>query len=131
MIEHSIELIPGTVPIRQKRRPLPPHYVSAFKKQIIEREDAGLIEPSTSSWSSPIHIVRKEGGKIRITQDYKKLNAVTVKDAYPLPNIENMLRNLSNARIFTKIDLTHGYWQIKVSKDSRKYTAFASEAGFH
>jgi hypothetical protein len=42
-----------------------------------------------------------------------------------------MLRNLSNARIFTKIDLTHGYWQIKVSKDSRKYTAFASEAGFH
>ena len=75
-------------------------------------EDAGLIEASTSPWSSPIHIVRKEGGNIRITQDYKKLNAVTVKDAYPLPNIENMLRSLSNARIFTKLDLTHGYWQI-------------------
>jgi hypothetical protein len=131
MIEHSIELIPRTVPKRQKRRPVPPHYVSAFKKQIIGMEDAGLIEASTSPWSSPIHIVRKEGTKKRITQDYKKLNVVTVKDAYPLPNIENMLRSLSNARIFTKLDLTHGYWQIKVSKDSRKYTAFASEAGFH
>ena len=131
MIEHDIEIIPGTVPIRQKRRPIPPHYIDKFQETIREMEKAGLIEQSNSPWTSPIHIVRKEGGGIRITQDYKRLNAVTVKDAYPLPNINNMLNRLSNAKIFSKLDLTHGYWQIPLSERSRKYTAFASEAGFH
>ena len=53
-------------------------------------EEAGLIKHARSPWCSPIHIVRKEDVSIRITQDYKKLNAVTIKDAYPLPNIRNM-----------------------------------------
>ena len=66
MIEHEIELKPGAIPIRQKRRPVPPHYVNQFKKSIQEMEDAGLIESSRSPWSSPIHIVRKEGGQIRL-----------------------------------------------------------------
>jgi hypothetical protein len=58
MIEHDIELIPGTVPIRQKRRPVPPHYVSAFKKQIKEMEDAGLIEASTSPWFRHLTVIK-------------------------------------------------------------------------
>ena len=131
MVEHDIELIPGSMPIRQKRRPVPPHYMKEFETSIRQMEDAGLIESSSSPWSSPIHIVRKDGGGIRITQDYKKLNAITVKDAYPLPNINNMLIRLSNARIFSKIDLTRGYWQIGLSASCRKFTAFASEVGFH
>ena len=131
LVEHEINLIPGTKPIRQRRRPVPPHYVDAFKKSMKEMEVTGLIEVSKSPWSSPIHIVRKEDGAIRITQDFKKLNAVTIKDAYPLPNIEHIMRSLSKAKVFTKLDLTHGYWQIGLSKESREYTAFTSEAGFH
>jgi hypothetical protein len=96
-----------------------------------EMEVTGLIEVFKSPRSSPIHIVRKEDGAIRITQDFKKLNAVTIKDAYPLPNIEHIMRSLSKAKVFTKLDLTHGYWQIGLSKESREYTAFTSEAGFH
>jgi len=131
LVEHEIKLIPGTIPIRQKRRPIPPRYIAQFKKSITEMEKAGLIEHSKSPWSSPIHIVRKDGGNIRITQDFKKLNGVTIKDAYPIPNIDSMLSQLSKAKIFTKLDLTHGYWQIGLSHRSRKYTAFSSEAGFH
>ena len=70
-------------------------------------------------------------GSIRNTQDYKKLNAVTIKDAYPLPNISNMFCKLSKARIFTKLDLTHGYWQIMLDEASRQFTAFACELGFY
>jgi hypothetical protein len=131
VVEHEINIIPGTKPIRQKRRPISPHYLEAFKKSMKEMEEAGLIEVSKSPWSSPIHIVRKEGGAIRITQDFKKLNAVTIKDAYPLPNINNIVQSLSNAKLFTKLDLTHGYWQIGLSDKSKEYTAFTSEAGFH
>ena len=131
VIEHEIELIPGAIPIRQKRRPVPPHYVNQFKKSIQEMEDAGLIESSRSPWSSPIHIVRKEGGQIRITQDFKKLNNVTIKDAYPIPRIDSMIIRLAKAKIFTTLDCTHGYWQIRLSKNSRAFTAFTSEAGFH
>ena len=130
IVEHEIHLIPGTKPIRQKRRPVPPHYIDAFKKSMKEMEEAGLIEFSRSPWSSTIHIVRKEGGEIRITQYFKKLNAVTIKDAYPLPNIDLIVNRLSKAIIFTKLDSTHGYWQISLSKNSREYTAFTSEAGF-
>jgi hypothetical protein len=66
-----------------------------FQESINDMKNANLIERSNSPWSSPIHIVRKDGGAIRITQDYKKLNSVTLKDAYPLPNIENMLSRLA------------------------------------
>jgi hypothetical protein len=120
---HTIEVVPGTQPIKQKRRPVPPNYMDAFKKSIIEMEEAGLIEPARSPWCSPIHIVRKEDGSIRIAQDYKKLNAVTIKDAYPLPNISNMFCKLSKARIFTKLDLMHGYLQIMLDEASRQFTA--------
>ena len=131
VIKHSIEVIPGIEPIKQKRRPVPPHYMDAFRKSILEMEQAGLIEHAKSPWSSPIHIVRKEDNSIRITQDYKKLNNVTIKDAYPLPNIESMFCQLSKAKIFSKLDLTHGYWQIMMDEESRKYTAFACEMGFY
>ena len=130
-VKHSIEIIPGVQPIKQKRRPVPPHYMDSFKNSILEMEKAGLIEPARSPWSSPIHIVRKEDNTIRITQDFKKLNSVTIKDAYPLPNIESMFCHLSKAKVFSKLDLTHGYWQISMDEESRKYTAFGCEMGFY
>ncbi len=78
IIYHTIEVVPDTQPIKQKRRPVPPNYMDAFKKSIIEMEEAGLIEPARSPWCSPIHIMSKEDGSIRITQDYKKLNLILV-----------------------------------------------------
>jgi hypothetical protein len=70
-----------------------------LQESIKDMEKANLIERSNSPWSSPIHIVRKDGGAIRITQEYK-LNFCTIKDAYPLPNIKSMLSRLAEARVF-------------------------------
>ena len=76
---------------------------------------AGIIRPSKfSGWS---------------TQDFRKLNAVTIKDAYPIPNITTMVNQLGKAKIFSKIDLTHGYYQIEIDEASKPYTAFGCELG--
>jgi hypothetical protein len=95
-----------------------------FQESIKDMEKANLIERSNSPWSSPIHIVSKDGGAIRITQDNKKLNSVTIKDAFPLPSIESMLSRLAEARVNL---ISH----MGMEERSRKYTAFVSEAGFH
>ena len=93
-------------------------------------EKAGLIRPSRSPWCAPVHIVKKKDGAIRVTQDYKRLNQLVIKDAYPIPNINTMLNQLAKAKVFSTIDLTHGYYQIPMQERSKKYTAFACEFGF-
>jgi hypothetical protein len=89
---HKIDLIdPRIRPIKQKTRPVPFHLREKFKTFLNEQLAAGLIEPSSSPWSSPINIVGKKDGGIRVTQDYRLLNQQTIKDAYPLPVIEHIL----------------------------------------
>jgi hypothetical protein len=94
-------------------------------------EKAGLIRPSRSPWCAPVHIVKKKDGSIRVTQDYKRLNQLVIKDAYPIPNIYTMLNQLAKAKDFITIDLTHGYYQMQERMtNSKKNTAFAYEFGF-
>ena len=89
----------------------------------------GLIKESSSGYRSPVQIVMKPNNTIRMTVDYKTLNAITVNDTFPLPNIHDMLSQLATARIFSKLDLSHGYFQIKMDPKSRKYTAFGCARG--
>ena len=100
-----------------------------FKKTLDEQLEAKLIEPSNSPWSSPINIVGKKDGGIRITQDYRLLNEVTVKDAYPLPVIDHMFAKLSQSSYYTKIDCFSGFYQIKLDQESKPLTAFSCEYG--
>ena len=90
----------------------------------------GMIIHSKSPWSSPVRLVRKKDGSMRITVDFRKVNNATVKDAYPIPLINNMLNHLAKGRIFTTLDLHSGYYQVKMDEASRKYTAFACDYGF-
>src|SRR5690606_16292547 len=82
-------------------------------------------------WSSPIVLVKKKDGSIRFCVDYRSLNSVTIKDAFPLPNIDNTLLLLGNKRYFTSLDLFSGYWQIKVDSESVPKTAFATTYGLY
>jgi len=91
----------------------------------------GLIVRSKSPWCSPVKLVAKPDGAIRITIDYKKLNKVTIKDAYPLPNINTMLAKLKEAKVYSKFDLAYGYYQIPMDPESQKYTAFICEFGLY
>ncbi|CAF1131858.1 unnamed protein product, partial [Brachionus calyciflorus] len=133
VFQHRIVLKdPKTKPIKQKVRNVPFHLREKFKAVIDEQIAAKLIEPSNSPWSSPINIVGKKDGGIRITQDYRKLNELTVKDAYPLPKIDQLLTMLSKSRYFTKIDCFSGFYQILMCQASKELTAFACEFGlFH
>lgn len=126
--QHKIELIaPEVTPIRQKMRRVPYSKRDEFKKMIDEMLEAKLIQPSNSPWSSPIYLVAKPDGSIRITVDYRLLNGCTRLDAHPLPNNEDLFASLAKSRWYTKLDLYSGYFQIAMDPDSRKYTAFSCE----
>ena len=90
-----------------------------------------VIELSTGPWSSPIVLVKKKDGSLRFYVDFRKLNDVTKKDAYPLPRIDNTLDVLAEAKWFSTIDLASGYWQVEVHPDDRERTAFVTPFGFH
>jgi len=87
-------------------------------------ERAGVIEPSTSPWSSPVVIAKKKDGRPRFCIDFRKVNEVTEKDAYPLPQVEATLDKLRGAKYLSTIDLKNGYWQVPLASGSRPITAF-------
>ena len=117
------------VPIRRKMYNLP-----FSSKEVVEREiqvmlDLEIIEPSKSPYSSPVVLVRKKDGSCRFCIDFRGLNKITVFDAEPIPNVEDLFVRLAHSRFFTKIDLAKGYWQILVLPEDRPKTAFATHQG--
>ena len=128
LVKHTIDT--GTVkPIK-----IPPRRAPQKQKQIIEQEinkmlADDIIEPSTSPWSSPILLATKKDGSIRFCLDYRRLNAVTIKDAYPLPRMDDSLDALSGSKWFSTLDLVSGYWQAEIAESDRPKTAFASHKG--
>ena len=91
--------------------------------------DQGIISPSTSPWASPVILVPKKDGSLRFCIDYRKLNSVTVSDAYLLPRIDDTLDSLQQAKFVSTLDLRSGYWQVKMDNESRKKTAFVTHKG--
>ncbi len=88
-----------------------------------------VVQPSSSPWASPIVLVKKKDNSFRFCVDYRKLNDVTHKDAYPLPRIDDTLDSLSGSKWFSTIDLLSGYWQVEVAEEDRPKTAFCTTEG--
>ncbi len=88
-----------------------------------------IIRPSMSPYSAPVVLVKKKTGELRFCVDYRKLNAATIRDMYPIPRIEDIFDNFFGARYFTTLDLFSGYWQIKMASADVEKTAFTCEAG--
>ncbi|KAI2647074.1 Transposon Ty3-I Gag-Pol polyprotein [Labeo rohita] len=104
------------VPIKQRPYRTTPAKQAVIKEQLEEMLSAGIVEPSHSGWASPVVLVPKKDGSLRFCVDYRKVNAITENDAYPLPNITEILESLSGASIFSTIDLNSGYWQAVLHK---------------
>ena len=128
-VQHAINT---GVPVRQPARRLPFGKREAEQEEIAKMLDRGVIEPSNSPWSSPVVLVTKRDGSIRFCVDYTILNSVTVKDAYPIPRVDECLDALSGSKWYSSMDLNSGFWQVGLRSEDREKTAFATFLGlFH
>jgi hypothetical protein len=125
-IEFVIELQPGTTPISKRAYRMPPEELAELKTQLQELLDKGFIRPSSSPWGCPAVFVKKKDGSLRLCVDYRPLNAVTIKNKYPLPHIDVLFDQLAGAKVFSKIDLRSGYHQIKSRPCDIPKTAFST-----
>ena len=111
-------------PIRQRSYQIPPAIKRDIIKELQEMKDDGIIEESTSEWASPLVIVKKKDGSNRICIDYRRLNAKTKFDAYPMPRIDDLLDNIGQSKYLTTLDLMKGYWQVQMDERDKENTAF-------
>ena len=115
--------------VKQHPRRVPFALRSKVEKMINQMLQQSVIEPSKSPWASPIVLVSKKDGSTRFCVDYRKLNARTKKDVYPLPRIDDTLDLLATNEFFSTLDLASGYWQIKMDEASKEKTAFTTHVG--
>ncbi|XP_056627068.1 retrovirus-related Pol polyprotein from transposon 412 isoform X1 [Triplophysa dalaica] len=130
LIEHHIETKLDVI-IRSRPYRLPEHKKKVVQEELKAMLEMGVVEESHSDWASPIVLVPKTDGSVRFCVDYRRVNAVSKFDAYPMPRIDELLDRLGSARFFSTLDLTKGYWQIPLSPLSKEKTAFTTPFGLH
>ena len=109
-------------PVPDKARPM-------VEKEIEKLKSLGIIEPSTSAWTSPIVPIKKPDGSIRLCVDYRKLNAVTKPDMHYMPTFDDVVREVGASRVVSVLDLTKGYYQVEMTPKDQAKTTFASPFG--
>ena len=127
-LAHKIDT-EGSPPIRQQARRIPPFRKEEVKKLLDKMLKRDVIKPSKSPWASPVVLVKKKDGSTRFCIDYRRVNAVTRKDAYPLPRIDATLDTLAGSKWFSTLDLISGYWQVEVDPEDQDKTAFCTPNG--
>ncbi|KAL0869533.1 hypothetical protein ABMA27_005803 [Loxostege sticticalis] len=127
-VEMSIKLKDDTPVVFRPYR-LSVHERSQVRDMVQDLIRHGIVRPSTSSYSSPIVLVRKKNGEVRMCIDYRALNRKTVKENYPLPRVDDQLDDLAGFKYYTTLDLKSGYYQIQINENDRHKTAFITPDG--
>ena len=128
-MERKIELEEGAVPHREGARRMTPHKSEACRAEIEMLLEYDMIEPSKLPWACGVVMAKKKGGQLRFCCDFRHLNAVTIKAAYPTPRIDESLSKLGDAKFSTTLDLGSAFWQVPLRKKDREKTRFACELG--
>ncbi len=128
LVKHDVVLT-DPMPIKQPPRRVPIHLRDETDKEIQSMLEKGVIEPSVSPWASPVVLVHKKDGTLRYCIDYRKVNAITKKDSFPLPNIDDALNSLKGAKYFSTLDLCCGYWQVELTERAKEISAFCTGRG--
>jgi hypothetical protein len=111
-VDHVIEVMPGMAPPTKAPYRMNHEKLKELKVQLEELLAKGYIKPSKSPYGAPVLFVHKKDGTLRMCVDYRALNKVTVKNRYPLPRIDDLFDSLSEAKVFSRIDLRSKYYQI-------------------
>jgi len=129
--DHAIPLISGATPVNIRAYRYPPQLKDEIDTQVQSMLAQGLIQPSSSPFSSPVLLVRKKDGSWRFCVDYRYLNALTVKSVYPIPVFDQLVDELGHAKWFSILDLYSGYHQIRLQPGEEHKTAFSTHAGHY
>lgn len=129
-VEHRIRLSDST-PFRERSRRLAPADIEDVRQHLQQLLTAGIIRESPGPFASPIVVVRKKNGSIRICIDYRTLNSRTIPDQYTIPRIDDALDCLSGSKWFSVLDLRSGYYQIAMTDEDKEKTAFICPLGFY
>ncbi|CAM4719131.1 unnamed protein product [Lepidochelys kempii] len=127
---HSIDT-GNAHPIRVQPYRVSPQAKTAIEREIQDMLQMGVIRPSESAWASPVVLVPKPDGEIRFCVDYRKLNAVTRPDNYPMPRTDELLEKLGRAQFISTLDLTKGYWQVPLDESAKERSAFITHLGLY
>jgi hypothetical protein len=130
-VEFKIELQPSTAPIANSPYKMSREELVELKIQLQDLLDKGFIHPSSSPWGCPALFISKKDKDLCLYVDYRPLNAVTIKNKYPLPRIDILFDQLAGAQVFSKIDLCSGYHQIKICDEDIPKTAFSIRYGLY
>ena len=127
-LEHKIR-VNTNKPFSRKYYPVPAHLTKAFDDEVNNLLSLGIIEPSSSNYSSPALLVKKKEGSYRLCVDYRSLNAITEFDKEPMPNFEYDLHKFSNYEYISELDICKAYHQVPLNEESKKFTAFPTNLG--
>ena len=127
----SIDLLPGATPRMMRGYRLTPKERAELEEQIKKMIAKGWIRPSASSWGAPVLFAPKSDGGLRMCIDYRMLNLATVRNAFPLPNIQDALDGFAGASVFSTLDLAAGFHQIVLKEECRHLTAFRTDQGLY
>jgi RNase H-like domain found in reverse transcriptase/Reverse transcriptase (RNA-dependent DNA polymerase)/Integrase zinc binding domain len=127
--DHKIELTPGKEPPYQKSRPLSPAELQVVRKWLDENLEKGYIRESRARCAAPLLLAAKPGGGVRICQDYRGLNSVTIKNRYPLPLIRETLDAICRAKVYTKLDVVAAFNKLRIAEGHEWKTAFITRFG--
>jgi hypothetical protein len=124
LVEHTIEL-ENEHPIKTKQCRVPHKLRPELDQQVEHMLKKEVIRTSKSPWNSPVILVKKKNGKYRFCVDFRRLNEQTIKDAYPVPFMDETIDAVNGARYFITLDLAYGYWQVGVREEDKEKTAFS------
>ena len=122
-IKHKIETVTDQ-PIKVPHRRIPPYQMEEVRQHISKLLKQNVIRRSTSPYAAPVVLVRKKDGSLRLCVDYRQLNSNTIKDAYPLPRIDEAFEAISKSTCFSSVDLAQGYYQVAIDEADIHKTAF-------
>lgn len=128
-VPFEIKLLSGAKAYKRTPYTISPKERGFVEEQITKLAKNGMIRPSRSSWGSPVVLVRKKDGTLRMCIDYRQLNKATIDENYPLEVFEEIFDRLQGKLVFTTLDFKSGYWQILMAEDSISLTAFTSHMG--